>query len=140
MIMTPKFDIGKILLSYIGYKGLPYPGAFIGMLKRIPGKQPEYEGIPQGQPLQEFTNKGTRLYKKDYLGRWYFMPVTFITDSKEKYEIPEAVLSITGKKTIVETPMVGRKGSVKELISIDDYKVSIILLIFQMILMTIKKL
>jgi len=124
MIMAPKFDIGKILLSYIGYKGLPYPGAFFGMLMSKGGKQPEYEGLPQGQPQQEFTNKGSRLYKKDHLGRWYFMPVTFITDEKE-YEMPEAVLSITGKKTIIETPMVGRKGSVKELINIDDYKVSI---------------
>jgi hypothetical protein len=121
--MTPKFDIGKALLSYIGYKGLPYPGAFMFMLPKR-RKQPEYEGAPQAQPQREFTDKGTRLYKKDHLGRWYFMPVTFIADGKE-YEIPEAVLSITGKKTIIETPMVGRKGSVKELINIDDYKVSI---------------
>lgn len=34
-------------------------------------------------------------------------------------------LSITGKKTIVETPLVGQKGSVKELISIEDYKISL---------------
>jgi len=122
--MIPKFDIEKILLSYIGYKGLPYPGAFFGMLKSKTGKQPEYEGVTQRKPLQEFTNKGTRLYKKDHLGRWCFMPVTFIVDGKE-YEIPTAVLNITGKKTIIETPMVGRKGSVKELINIDDYKVSI---------------
>ena len=124
MIMTPKFDIRKILLSYIGYKGLPYPGAFFGMLKSKVGKQPEYETDTPALEFQEFTNKGTRLYKKDHLGRWYFMPVTFISNGKE-YEIPEAVLNITGKKTIIETPMVGRKGSVKELINIDDYKVSI---------------
>jgi hypothetical protein len=122
--MRPEFDIGKILLSYIGYKGLPYPGAFTGMLKQKGSKQPEYDGLPQGQSRQEFTDKGTRLYKKDHLGRWYFMPVTFIADGKE-YEMSEAVLSITGKKTIIETPMVGRKGSVKELINIDDYKVSV---------------
>jgi len=122
--MKPEFDIRKILLSYIGYKGLPYPGAFFGMLKSRAGKLPEYEMNAPASGFQEFTNKGTRLYKQDHLGRWYFMPVTLISDGKE-YEIPEAVLSITGKKTIIETPMVGRKGSVKELINIDDYKVSI---------------
>ena len=40
-------------------------------------------------------------------------------------EIPNAVISIRGKKTIVETPMVGRKGTVKELISVDDYEIRI---------------
>ena len=33
---------------------------------------------------------------------------------------------INGKKNIVETPMVGRKGSVKELISIDDYEIKLV--------------
>ncbi|MEG0499905.1 MAG: DUF6046 domain-containing protein, partial [Rikenellaceae bacterium] len=40
------------------------------------------------------------------------------------YEIPNAIISCTGKKTIVETPMVGRKGAVKELINVDDYEIS----------------
>lgn len=42
-----------------------------------------------------------------------------------KFELPYAIMSISGKKTIVETPLVGRVGTVKELISIDDYSISI---------------
>jgi hypothetical protein len=119
-----KFDIGKILLSYIGYRGLPFPGAFLGMLKPPAIELEPYDDLEPAGQFQEFTGKGSRLYKQDFRGRWYFMPVVFESGGKE-YEIPDAVLSITGKKTVVETPMVGRKGSVKELINIDDYKVSI---------------
>lgn len=107
--MEHKFDVVKILKSAIGYKGLPFPGAFYGIDKAT---------------FKEFTDKGTRLYKKDHLGRWYFLPVTFKTEGGE-IEFPTAVISVTGKKTIVETHMVGRKGSVKELINVDDYKVSL---------------
>ena len=52
------------------------------------------------------------------------MPVVLEHKGKE-YEIPNSVISFTGKKNIVETAMVGRKGSVKELINIDDYEISI---------------
>ena len=40
-------------------------------------------------------------------------------------ELENAVISITGTKNIVRTPLVGRRGSVKELISIGDYKISV---------------
>ena len=35
------------------------------------------------------------------------------------------MISIEGTKNIVRTPLIGRRGSVKELISIGDYKISI---------------
>ena len=52
------------------------------------------------------------------------MPIVLEHNGTE-YEMPNAVISIRGKKTIVETPMVGRKGTVKELISVDDYEIRI---------------
>lgn len=122
--MKRKYDITAILQSYIGYKGLPFPGAFFGMLGSKTATASGYEHPEAAPGFKEFTDKGTRLYKKDHLGRWYFMPVTFIVEGKE-IEFPTAVMNITGKKTIVETAMVGRKGTVKELISVDDYRVSI---------------
>lgn len=122
--MVHRFDIPRLLLSYVGYKGLPYPGAFLGMLASKAVTPDSYELGSTAPVFKEFTDKGTRLYKRDHLGRWYFMPVTFKTDAGE-VEFPQAVISITGKKTIVETHMVGRKGSVKELINVDDYKVSL---------------
>lgn len=111
-------------MSAAGYKGLPYPGVFFGMAKTGHISESDYDAPEAATPFKEFTDKGTRLYKKDHLGRWYFMPVTFKTENGEM-EFPTAVVSVTGKKTIVETHMVGRKGSVKELINVDDYKVSL---------------
>lgn len=106
--MKHRFDPIKILESAIGTRGIPFPGMFYG------------ERNTASEQMQEFTPKGSRLYKKDALGRWYFMPV-HIGD----IEIPQAVLSITSKKNIIETSMIGRRGTVKELISIDDYRISL---------------
>ena len=106
--MKHRFDPIKILEATIGARGIPFPGMFYG------------ERNTASEQMQEFTQKGSRLFKKDALGRWYFMPV-HIGD----VEIPQAVLSITGKKNIVETSMIGRGGTVKELISIDDYRITI---------------
>jgi len=54
------------------------------------------------------------------------MPVS-IESNGTIWEFNDAVISITAKKTIVETPLVGRKGSVKELISIDDYEIKLMI-------------
>ena len=113
-----------MLASIVGYKGPIYPGAFLP-------KRPEgsyvggpFEATSEATPRQELTKKGTRLFKQDWRGRWYFMPVSFRVGEKE-IEIPNAVISITGKKNFIETQLVGRKGTVKELINIDDYQVTI---------------
>lgn len=118
-----QFSLGDMLMNVIGYKGIPYPGGFI---PDAPGK---YKGDGyeySGDAASEKTNSdfGSTLRKKDAGGRWYFMPVVLEHKGTE-YEIPNTVISIRGKKTIVETAMVGRKGTVKELISVDDYDIRI---------------
>lgn len=117
------FNIKDTLLSILGYKGLPYPGVWLPDVNRAK-KSDDYNY--DGEYLEEkrYTDLGTMLRKADAQGRYYFMPVFFQYKDKS-YEIPNAIISFTGKKTIVETPMVGRKGSVKELINIDDYEISI---------------
>lgn len=120
-------DVADLLQKIVGYKGLPFPGAWIPWLA---GKGAgidnggDYESIDTAEPENEYSSKGTALYKRDMQGNYYFMPVTFIAAGKE-YDIDCALVSITGKKNIVETPLVGRKGSVKELISLEDYQISI---------------
>ena len=113
------FNIGELLLNFIGYKGVPYPGGF---LSRTPGKYGADEYSYPGEPASEKTSSdfGSTLRKRDAQGRWYFMPVEL-----GGVELPNTVISIRGKKTIVETAMVGRKGTVKELISVDDYEIRI---------------
>lgn len=118
-----EFSIKDTLLSILGYKGIPYPGAWLPTVKRDKQAEDfEYDG--EDMDDKSYTDKGSLLRKVDAQGRYYFLPV-FLEHKGKSYEIPNALISFTGKKTIVETTMVGRKGSVKELISIDDYEISI---------------
>ncbi len=114
-----KYNIPNMLASIVGYKGVPFPGALAPRRPQGDYTAEAYE-FASTAPVRQELVKGTQLYKQDWRGRWYFMPVTI-----NGVEIPNAVISITGKKNIVETSMVGRKGSVKELISIDDYKITV---------------
>lgn len=117
-----EFSIKDLLLDIVGYKGLPFPGVWFenGSMAAQEG------GVRKSQRLKA----GTLLRKKGANGQYYFMPVVLRHKKKEDnreeiYEIPNAIISLTGKKTIVETPMVGRKGAVKELINVDDYEINI---------------
>jgi hypothetical protein len=70
------------------------------------------------QPAQSMNR--IDYFGKGLFGRPYFMPVKL-----GDVELPNPVIRITNKKTIVETAMVGRTGTVKELISLEDYKIKI---------------
>ena len=53
-------------------------------------------------------------------GREYFLPVYL-----GGVQLPLPLIRIQGRKNIVETAMVNREGTVKELISTDDFRISI---------------
>ena len=75
---------------------------------------------PTAQPViqrKTASNLGQPYYATDLFGREFFLPVTL-----DGILIPFAVLGMTWKKIIVNTPMPERGGSVKEIVSIDDYK------------------
>lgn len=129
--MRHKYNLPNMLLSILGYKGLPYPGGFLP--KRpggdYTGGDYDSENFGSAGVRQEFLKKGTRLYKQDALGRWYFMPVSMrhldLAGQDNTIELPNAVISLEQGKKIVETDLVNRRGSVKELISIEDYEITI---------------
>lgn len=126
MALKHKYNIPNMLLSVLGYKGIPYPMGFV--------RNPRDKAFndPSGDLVQ-----GTRLRQLGPHGIWYFMPVfvkhpriTATQNSGDRgaantLQLPHAVIGITGKKTIVSTPMVGHNGVVKELINVDDYKITI---------------
>ena len=120
-----EYNIPNLLASIVGFRGLPFPGA---VFPNRPGgnyKGGSFEAETEATERQERTKRGSTLYKQDFRGRWYFMPVVFEHPDVGQVEIPYAVISVTGKKNIVETQLVGRKGSVKELINLDDYRITI---------------
>jgi hypothetical protein len=72
--------------------------------------------IPTATARKEQSLLGQKLFATDVIGREFFLPVEI-----GGVLIPFAVISMNARKTIVETPMPERGGSVHELISIDDY-------------------
>lgn len=66
------------------------------------------------------TAKGQAFTGQDNLGRDYYMPVNL-----DGYDLHHPVVSISGKKRIIETPLTERTGVVKELISVDDWEMTI---------------
>ena len=68
-----------------------------------------------GSPYYEQVQDGNGL-----LGKYVYLPVRIAG-----VLIPYAVVSISGSKTIVETPLVARRGTVKEQIALEDYRISV---------------
>lgn len=121
--MKHRFSIENMLLSAIGYKGTFYPGIFANIKWPITrGSRFTVDGMvnfstattSDGAPIK-IGDKKSKL-----MGAYVFMPVII-----DGFELPNAVISVAGKKTIMETPMVGQQGSVKELIGMDDYEITI---------------
>ena len=76
------------------------------------------------------TKTGSLLLSKDTTGVDIWLPITLDNlpsniGNNGSLELPYCVVRITGSSSIVRTPMVERKGSVKELYSVDDYKITI---------------
>ena len=93
-------------------------------------------------PHIDSGNGRSVLYKKDLYGRDYFMPVQlgltsqpanipgFGTSPSVKLsdgliELPYPVMRLETRKNFIETPLTERTGTVKELINIEDYRITI---------------
>jgi hypothetical protein len=59
-------------------------------------------------------------------GKYYMIPLILRADDGEFVSIEETVVSLTKRKNIVKTQVVGGNGTVKELISDDDIDLNII--------------
>ena len=81
---------------------------------------------------------GSPYYATSALGVEYYMPVTLTYEHSEpvpggsdtmsvlkKWDLPYPLISVTSRKTIVETPLTERRGTVKELVNIQDYEIVI---------------
>lgn len=120
-----RFDIPHLLESIAGYKGLPFPAALLGRTNTKTGSASGQSYQVDAAPgRQTYADNGALLRRYDLMGGYYFMPVSFVAEGKE-YEIDCALVSIQLKKTVVETPLVGRRGTVKELINLEDLKISV---------------
>lgn len=120
-----RFDIPQLLESIAGYKGLPLPTALLGWSNAKTGSASGQAYQVEAAPgRQTYADNGALLRRYDLMGGYYFMPVSFVAEGKE-HEIDCALVSIHLKKTVVETPLVGRRGNVKELINLEGLKISV---------------
>lgn len=110
-------DLRYILATVFGKTGIPFPANPAdnrnGMVAKEFNQNIERE-------IQKVSKYGKSLYGTNLLGRPVFLPVTL-----DGLELQNPLVSITGKKTIVETPMVGGNGTVKEIINVQDYSIKI---------------
>lgn len=120
--MKTEFNLTD-LLSATAYTGSPFTGENLSVkIGKRSDKEYNYEGDPASKKMT--ANLGAPLRKRNALGQIYFLPVE-IKYKGGKCELPNACISFQGKKNIKETPLAGRNGKVKELVSIEDYEITI---------------
>ena len=117
------FNLEDLFEQTFGYKSQAFQPEFS-----------EYGGRSPAQRLEQGAH-GSPYYTKDELGTEYYMPVTLTYQEEgladngagayKKWNLPYPVVSISSRKTIVETPLTERRGTVKELINIQDYEITI---------------
>ncbi|MCM1042373.1 MAG: DUF6046 domain-containing protein [Bacteroides sp.] len=103
------FDLHRLLEGVAGFKGKEFPAALAGIQKGA---------------VSELADNGTALRKKDLLGGYYFMPVVFSAEG-ESHEIDCALVSLRLCKNVVQTPLSGQGGTVKELTGVEDIHISV---------------
>ncbi len=75
-----------------------------------------------------FGRNGAPYYGKDANGMEYYLPVTLqpLTGQQETpVELPHPIVAISCRKTIIETPLTERRGTVKEVVMMQDYEITI---------------
>ena len=112
-----EYNISNLFSRAFGYE---YPGEDFKITKENLDKYVEGFKIDTSYTRPVFSKKGQPFYATDDFGVEFFLPVWL-----DDYLVPFAVISINCKKTIITTPLPERGGSVKELISIDDYVINI---------------
>lgn len=113
------FDIQGLFQRHFGFK----PYHINGEENGTDGNETPYN-ISKAMTSGEFTPKGSIL-SEQFKGVEVLLPVRFFDGPAMIMHLPYTVVKITGKKTIVETPLAERRGTVKEQFNIDDYSISV---------------
>lgn len=105
--LETSFDITKLYNATFGYRGLPFP----------------YGGFEQLNPIGDLEQLSGALKYNTKTGQPLFMAMIL-----GGYDMPnEPTIEVSVSKHIVQTPLAGfeSQGTVKELISTEDYKIKI---------------
>ncbi len=138
-----EFNLNEIFRQVWGYTEPPFPEivfnrAFKKGNYKEKGDFPKFKGgeIPNYRDAGDFNintwNKDVvtivndPLYAKNANGKDVFLPIWLWEDGeKDKYLLPNTVMSMSCKKNIITTPLINHDGTVKEQISIDDWVINV---------------
>lgn len=121
-------DLGEIFKSVWGYTAAPFlfslqNKAEAAIFKKSSASE-EYSfgGVSD---RREYNLNGVPFYALNENGNEIFMPIWLIRSDGSRLLLQNTIMSLASKKTIVETPLVNRKGTVKEEISVDDWDMNV---------------
>lgn len=85
---------------------------------------------PFGKTDKIMSSSGKSLIQTNYRDKEIWLPVQFTGLNVGEFGasdimLPYSVIKISGKKTIIKTPLENRKGAVKELFNTGDYSIGI---------------
>ncbi|WP_353122122.1 DUF6046 domain-containing protein [Dysgonomonas capnocytophagoides] len=121
-------NLVDIFKSVWGYAAAPFlfslQNKVESKLFRKPEESDEYsfDAYPD---RKEYNRVGSPFYANNNNGNEMFLPIWLIRPDNSRLLLQNTVSSIVNKKTIVETPLVGRQGTVKEEISISDWDINV---------------
>lgn len=119
VFLAELFGLGNRLLINTAGGGLP-------QFETVYGNNGQ--GLPEGAPeLKDPTGYRAMPYRLDLTNRWG-LPV--FTSVKLKHgslelDMPDAIIEINRPKVVVKTQIAGRDGTVKEIVSWDDYQITV---------------
>jgi hypothetical protein len=110
-------DIAELFQKTFGRKPYVVPG--ISNTESNPSQAYKIDtGITKQE--QEFTAKGS-LIKEQYRGIEILLPIRFYDEAALLMYLPYCVISVSTRKTMIETALSERTGTVKEQFNIEDY-------------------
>ena len=121
-------DLGEIFKSVWGYTAAPFLFSLQNKAEAAIFKKSstsEEYSLGGVADRREYNLNGVPFYALNENGNEIFMPIWLIRSDGSRLLLQNTIMSLASKKTIVETPLVNRKGTVKEEISVDDWEMNV---------------
>lgn len=115
-------DLRDIFRQVWGCNAFPFVFRQNSQSERKPDTEYDF-----GEPVarHDYNINGVAFYAQNNNGNEVFLPIWLIRPDGSRLMLQNTVSDFTNKKTIVETALVNRKGTVKEEISISDWEINI---------------
>lgn len=127
--MSNEYDLNEIFKSVWGYAAPPFLFGFQNNVEnKVFGKDSvsnDFTFNEASSERREMNFLGELFYGLNNNGNEVFMPITLESANGKKFQLQNTVSSIACKKNIIETSLVGRQGTVKEEISVDDWEINV---------------